>query len=81
MLPDAARPYAKAIIAVLIPLVGLAVTFGFFDQDAGAKITAIVVAIATGLGVYRIANRPRRSAGDGATLAARRTTTREGRGP
>jgi hypothetical protein len=55
---EALKPYAKAIVALVIPLIGLAVTLGFFDPSSGEAITAAVVAVATGLGVYEVANRP-----------------------
>ena len=54
---DAVKPYLKAIAAVVIPLLGLAVALGFFDVDTGAAVTGAVTAILTGLGVYEVANR------------------------
>ena len=57
---------------MVIPLIGLAVALGFFDVDTGAAIVGAVAAIATGLGVYEVANRapapapvPKRTSGGG----------------
>ena len=51
------RPYLKAVAAIVIPLLGLAVALGFFDVDTGAAVVGAVTAILTGLGVYEVANR------------------------
>ena len=64
-MPDGFRPVAKAIVAFLIPLIGLLVTVGVLDVDLAHKITTELVAIAGALGlltggaVYATRNSPR----------------------
>lgn len=59
-------PIAKAVVAVLVPLVGLLVVLGVVDVKTGEGVTqeillwAAAISAATGGAVYEKANRPRR---------------------
>lgn len=71
VLPESARPYAKAIYALIIGVVGLLVSLLVIDDETGLKITQAVTAAAVLLGVIEIPNQeqpeeiPAEPAGEG----------------
>lgn len=62
-MPEGFRAAAKAVVATLIPLVGILVAVGLLDVEVAAKITVELIAYsavlggATGAGVYVTRNR------------------------
>jgi TRAP-type C4-dicarboxylate transport system permease small subunit len=73
VLPESARPYAKAIYALIIGVVGLLVSLLVIDDATGVKITQAVTALAVLLGVLEIPNQetpdiPAEPAGEGSSL-------------
>lgn len=50
-MPDSARPIAKAIVALVLSVVGVLVAVGLLDVELGKKITTEVIAFAAALGI------------------------------
>jgi uncharacterized protein YqhQ len=56
LLPESAQPYAKAIFALIIFVVGLLVSLLVIDDETGLRIVQAVTALAALLGIYEIPN-------------------------
>jgi len=58
LLPESWQPYAKAVFALIIFVVGLLVSLLIVDGEDGVRIVQAVTALAALLGIYEIPNIP-----------------------
>ena len=56
LVPEAMRPWAKVVVASVIAVIGILVSFLVIDDETGVEITQAITSVAMLLGVYEAAN-------------------------
>ena len=56
LVPEGLRPWAKVVVAAVIAVIGVLVSFLVIDDETGVEITQAITSIAMLLGVYEAAN-------------------------
>jgi hypothetical protein len=76
LIPEAWRPWAKTVVALVIGVIGLLVSTLIIDSETGSEWTQAITSLAMLLGVYEAANvstKPEDPAVDPGYTTARRS--------